>query len=267
MNLISANTFLYVAIALYGVAAVAVLIALIRKVERPPAFAFGLALIALVSHTIFIGTICSRTGHPPLTNLPEAATFIAWVVMVIQVVLLFRYRIQAASFFVYPLVLLLLTVAAVITDPLDPLPAEQSSKLFTVHILLASVGVAALLLALAFGFLYNIQERAIKDKKRGPFYDWIPNLKVCDLVSYRALAVGFAIYTGGILTGILWSHQQTSAPQTLGAKEIGAAVAWAFFALLLQNHISGSFRSRKTVVLAVLAFVSILVALFGIQTT
>ncbi len=267
MNLLTPNTFLYAAIALYGLAAVAVLVALVRKVERPPSFAFGLALIALVSHTIFIGTICSRTGHPPLTNLPEAMTFIAWVVMVVQVVLLFRYKIEAASFFVYPLVVLLLTVAAVITDPLTPLPPEDSSKLFIGHLLLTSVGVAALLLALAFALLYNMQERAIKAKRRGVFYDWIPSLKVCDLVSYRSLAIGFVIYTAGILTGILWSYQRRPEPTELGAKEVGAAIAWVFFALLLQNHMSGSFRTRKTVVLAALAFFSILVALFGIQTT
>lgn len=265
MNLLSPNTFLYVAIALYGIAAASVLVALVRKIERPPAFAFALALVALVSHTIFIGTICSRTGHPPLTNLPEAATFIAWVVMVVQAVLLFRYKIEAASFFVYPLVVLLLTVAAVITDPLTPLPDEDSSRLFVGHILLATVGVAALLLALAFALLYNMQDRAIKEKRRGVFYDWIPSLKVCDMVSYRALAIGFVIYTLGILTGILWSYQRVE-PSTPGAKEVGAAIAWVFFALLLQSHLSGSFRTRKTIVLAAGAFLSVLVAIFGIQT-
>jgi len=265
MNVFSPNTFLYTAIALYGVAAVAVLVALIRKVEQPPRFAFGLSLIALACHTIFIGTICSRTGHPPITNMPEAVTFIAWVVMVVQVVLLLRYKIEAASFFVYPLMLLLLTVAAVITDPLQPLPAEDSSRLFIGHILFSTVGVAALLLALAFAMLYNMQDRAIKEKRRGVFYDWIPSLKVCDLVSYRALAIGFAIYTLGILTGILWSYQRVE-KSTPGAKEIGSLVAWVFFALLLQSHRSGSFRTRKTIVLAIGAFVSILVAIFGIQT-
>lgn len=266
MNLFTPNTFLYAAIALYGVAAAAVLVALVRKAERPPSFAFGLALVALASHTIFIGTICSRTGHPPLTNLPEAVTFIAWVVMVVQAVLLFRYKIEAASFFVYPFVVMALTVAAVITDPLTPLPPEDSSRLFVGHILLATVGVAALLLALAFALLYNMQDRAIKEKRRGLFYDWIPSLKACDLVSYRALAIGFVIYTLGILTGILWSYRRVE-PSTPGAKEIGAAIAWLFFALLLQSHRTGSFRTRRTVVLAIGAFVSILVAIFGIQTT
>lgn len=265
MNLFSPNTYLYVAITLYGVAAAAVMIALIRKSERPPAFAFGLALIALVSHTIFIGTICSRTGHPPITNLPEAATFIAWVVMVVQAFLLFRYKVEATSFFVYPLVLLLLTVAAVITDPLSPLPPEDSSRLFIGHILLATVGVAALLLALAFAMLYNLQDRAIKQKRRGIFYDWIPSLKVCDMVSYRSLAIGFVIYTLGILTGILWSYQRPE-NATPGAKEVGAAIAWVFFALLLHSHRSGSFRTPRTIVLAMGAFLSILVAIFGIQT-
>lgn len=265
MNLFSANTYLYAAMALYGVAAATVLVALIRKAGRPPRFAFLLALVALVSHTIFIGTICSRTGHPPLMNLHEAVTFIAWVVMVVQVVLLFRYKIEAAGFFVYPLVIVLLTVAAVIADPLTPLAPEDQSKLFVGHILLATVGAGALFIALAFALLYYLQDRAIKEKRRGLFYDWVPSLKACDLVSYRALAIGFAIYTLGVLTGILWAFQRHPEPTTTGAKEIGAAIAWVFFALLLHSHVIGTFRTRKTVVLAVGAFLSILVAIFGIQ--
>jgi ABC-type uncharacterized transport system permease subunit len=265
MNLLTPNTFLYAAMALYGLAAATVLVALVRKAERPPAFAFALSLVALVSHTIFIGTICSRTGHPPLMNLHEAATFIAWVVMVVQVVLFLRYKIQAAGFFVYPMVVVLLTVAAVINDPLAPLAPEDSSKLFVGHILLSTVGVGALFVALAFAMLYNMQDRAIKEKRRGMFYDWMPSLRVCDTVSYRALAIGFVIYTLGILTGIIWSYQRLPRPATIGAKEFGAAAAWVFFALLLSSHLGGSFRSRKTVVLAVGAFVSVLVAIFGIR--
>ena len=238
---------------------------LLRKIEHPPVGAMGLAGIAWISHTIFIGTICVRTHHPPITNLPETATFIAWVIMAVEIGLFIRYKNQAAAFLVYPLVVMLLAVSAVVTEPFAAMPDEQRSRLFTAHIFLTSVGVAALLIALSFAALYMLQDRAIKEKRRGTIYDWIPSLKVCDTVSYRALVAGFTVYTAGIATGILWSNRTNNTVADLGAKEIGAAVAWVFFAAIMQAHIAGSFRSRRTAVFAILAFLSIVVALFGIQ--
>ena len=74
-------------------------------------------IAGFVAHTFWIGTICVRTHHPPLTNLPEAAAFIAWTVFRVELALFIRYRVHAASFFVYPLVLMLLTVSAVVSEP------------------------------------------------------------------------------------------------------------------------------------------------------
>lgn len=265
MTFITLNTTLYFAIALYGLGALIVLWALVRREGNPPRIAISLAGFALLSHTVFIGTICSTTGHPPVTNLAETVTFIAWVIMVGELVLLWRYKVQAAAFFVYPVVVLLLVIAAVVREPFSGVPPSRHSGIFIAHILLTTIGVAALLVALAFAMLYFIQERAIKRKRRGAFYDWIPSLRVCDLVSYRVLTSGFGIYTLGLLVGIFWSYELHEGMMTFGAKEIGALVAWVVFAALIQSHITDSFRTKRTVVLAIIAFASILVALFGIR--
>jgi len=265
MSFVTPNTALYFAILLYGAGTLVVLWALVRRIGHPPSLAIAFAGVALASHTFFIGTICSTTGHPPITNLAETVTFIAWVIMVVEIVLLWRYRVQAAAFFVYPVVVLLLVIAAVVREPFAPIPSDRQSQIFIIHILLTTIGLAALLIALAFAMLYYFQERAIKQKRRGAFYDWIPSLRVCDLVSYRALTSGFAIYTAGLLAGIYWSYRLHEGAMTLGAKEIGAVVAWVVFAALIQLHIADSFRSKRTVVLAIIAFASILVAIFGIR--
>src|SRR5437867_8882857 len=163
-----------------------------------------------VSHTVWIGTICMRTGHPPLTNLPEAASFVAWTVFLAELALFFRYRVHAAAFFVYPLVLMLLTISAVVHEPFAQMDPALRSGLFTAHVLLSTVGVAALLVGLAFSTLAFVQDRSLKSKQRGALWEWIPSLNVYRTLSYRTLAVGFSIYTLGILAGILWSYRTTA---------------------------------------------------------
>jgi len=261
----SPNTTLYLAIALYALATLGALGALVAKAPRLQRIALGFAIVGIVSHTIWIGTVCARTHHPPLTNLPEASSFIAWTILAIQLLLYFRFRVQAAAFFVYPLVLLLLLVTAIVQEPFAPMDPELRSNVFTAHLLFTSVGVAALLLGLAFMLLYRIQERSLKSKTRGALYEWIPSLKVCDVLSYRSLTIGFSIYTLGILAGIAWAYRTTAGLQTPGPKEIGALVAWVLFAVLLQSYVSGSYRTNRSLVVSAVAFVAIVVAILGIQ--
>ena len=218
-----------------------------------------------VSHTIWIGTICARTGHPPLTNLPEAASFVAWTVFLAELVLFIRYRVHAASFFVYPLVLMLLTISAVVREPFAQMDPSLRSGLFTTHVLLSTVGVAALLVGLAFSTLAFVQDRALKSKHRGALWEWIPSLNVCRTLSYRTLAVGFSIYTLGILAGILWSYRTTSELIDLRVKQIGGVVAWILFAILLQSYISGVYRGPRTAVISACAFVATVIAILGIH--
>src|ERR1700756_936204 len=108
------NLTLYLALALYAAGTLVALAALFLRDHRAQQLGLGFMIAGFVSHTVWIGTICVRTGHPPLTNLPEAAAFLSWTVFAVELGLFIRYRVHAASFFVYPLVLILLTVTAVV---------------------------------------------------------------------------------------------------------------------------------------------------------
>src|SRR5512132_3974169 len=96
---------LYVALFLYASGTLIALISLITRNKRPQLLGLLLMIGGFVAHTIWIGTICAKTGHPPITNLPETASFVAWTVFAVELGLYIRYRVYAASFFVYPLVL------------------------------------------------------------------------------------------------------------------------------------------------------------------
>ena len=260
----SPNVTLYLALGLYAAGTFVALVSLFTRVKFPQHVALGLMIGGFACHTVWIGSICVRTHHPPLTNLPETASFMAWTVFVVELVLFFRYRVHAASFFVYPLVLMLLTISAIVHESFALKP-EMQSRLFVTHILFSTIGVAALLIGLAFMFLAWMQDRALKAKRRGPLWEWIPSLNVCNTISYRALAIGFSIYTGGLLAGVLWSYRVNAGPLDFRTKQIGAVVAWVLFATLLQSYLSGVYRARRTILISAGAFVAIVVAMLGIH--
>jgi ABC-type uncharacterized transport system permease subunit len=259
------NATLYIALGFYAAATLVALVSLFARERRLQHTGLALMIAGWVSHTVWIGTVCTKTGHPPLTNLPEAISFVAWTVFLAELILFIRYRVAAAAFFVYPLVLMLLTVTAVVHEPFAQMDPALRSGLFTTHVLLSTVGVAALLIGLAFTLLAYLQDRSLKSKQRGKLWEWIPSLNVCRTLSYRMIAVGFAIYTLGLLTGILWSYRTTSELMDFRVKQIGGIVAWILFGVLLQSYISGAYRGRRTVVISACAFVAIVIAMLGIH--
>jgi ABC-type uncharacterized transport system permease subunit len=241
------NATLYLALGLYALGTLAAFAALFTRIARTQHVALGLMIAGFVAHTFWIGSICVRTHHPPITNLPEAASFLAWCIFAFELVILLRYRVHAASFFVYPLVLILLTISAVIREPFALMNPALRSGLFTTHVLLTTIGVAGLLIALSFIVLSQLQDRSLKLKTRGPLWEWIPSLNVCNVVTY------------------VWSYRTSAALMDLRVKQIGALVAWVLFAVLLQSYVSGGYRARRTLFISAGAFVAILIALLGIH--
>jgi ABC-type uncharacterized transport system permease subunit len=263
VTLASTDT-LYVALTLYGLGTLVALASLFTHYKRAQHAALIFMIGGFAAHTFWIGVICTRTGHPPLTNLPEAAAFLAWTIFAVELALYVRYRVHAAAFFVYPLVLILLTISAVIGERFTILDPKLRSTLFTTHILLSTVGIAGLMIGLAFTVLAYTQDRALRSKHRGPLWEWIPSLNVCRTVSYWSLAIGFSVYTIGLIAGVIWSYRTTAELMDLRVKQIGAVVAWLLFAALLQSYISGVFRGKRTMFISGAAFVAIVVALLGI---
>lgn len=262
---VSPNVTLYLALALYAIGTLVALASLFRRSTTLQRVGLVAMIAGWVSHTMWIGTICTITGHPPLTNLPEAASFVAWTVFAVELGLFIRYRVHAASFFVHPLVLILLTITAVVREPFARVTPETTSRIFTAHILFTTLGIAALFVGMAFMLLAIAQDRALRSKTRGRLWDWIPSLNICRLISYRALAIGFTIYTFGIIAGVAWSYQSELGLMEVRVKQVGAVVAWMLFAVLLQAAITGAFRARRTIFVSAGAFIATLVAILGIH--
>src|SRR5205085_12410343 len=113
----SPNLSLYLALALYACGTLVALASLFAREVKLQFAGLMLMISGWVLHTFWIGTICVRTHHSPLTNLPETAAFLSWTVFLVELILFIRYRVHAAAFFVYPLVLILLTISAVVSEP------------------------------------------------------------------------------------------------------------------------------------------------------
>src|SRR5260370_36222942 len=94
---ISPSAMLYLALALYAMGTLVALASLFTRALQLQHLGLGVVIAGFVSHTVWIGSICVRTGHPPLTNLLEAASFVASTVFTVQLALFVKYPVHAAA--------------------------------------------------------------------------------------------------------------------------------------------------------------------------
>ena len=200
-----------------------------------------------------IGIRCFRGQHP-LSSVAEAMAFTAWLLAAGFLAASVRYQLHAAGAFAVPAVLVLLMLARVV--PGDERGAPLGSPLGTVHIFLATLGVATFAMAAVLAVVYLLQERRLKRKRFDKLRTQSAPLDTLDRLAARCVSLGFPIFTLTIVTGAVWIAR-------LGLVRTGGAVrpeyvltiiAWAVLGVLLLGRATVGWSGRRAALLTLGGF-------------
>jgi ABC-type transport system involved in cytochrome c biogenesis permease subunit len=185
-------------------------------------------------HAVGFSLLHTLDPTPPLTNLPMALSFTAWIGTLTYLGLLLRFRLAGLVALVAPLAFMSVFVATTQLPhvALAETPAAAGS-LPHAHVLLASAGLALLGLAGMAGALFLLEHRRLKRKQSVARDGMWPSLEALDRVNAFTLGVGFPLLTLGVLTGGLWVQSLHGVPWTGSAHEVGSVVYWALYGLLV----------------------------------
>lgn len=107
---------------------------------------------------------------------------------------------------------------------------------------------------------------------RKPIGAWIqPAMKDLDPddldeISYRAIAIGFPIFTlGALITAMIWAHIAWGRFWGWDPKETWALITWLFYSAYLHFRLSTGWHGRKSSWLAVIGFVLVMFTLVGVN--
>jgi len=258
-------TFFYITISLYLLATFTTTAYLILHNDKILKIANKTILAGFVFHTLTIGSRWIEASRPPFANLHEVISLFSWMVVIIYLLLRFRYRLAVLGSFVAPFAVLLLITASFLPKEIIPLAPSLESYWLPIHVGLAFLGNAFFAMTFLSGIMYLIQERYLKSKKVGGLYFLLPSLDILDELSYKCLTYGFPLLTLAIITGAIWAEYVWGSYWTWEPRQTWSLITWFLYAALLHGRLTVGWRGRRAAVYSIIAFLILISSFITIK--
>jgi ABC-type transport system involved in cytochrome c biogenesis permease subunit len=249
------STLFTLAFVLYVCALLVYSVALFAAREKWLKVGFILAAAGFLSHTAALIARTVTSGHAPFTNMYESLSFLSWAIVLALIVFGRSSRVPRLGAI---LMLIVVGLVALASSPLMPkgatplVPALQSYWLW-LHVSVTLLGEAFFCIAFVSSLLY-LGADSVEKKER------------LDALSYRAVAVGFPLFTlGGLVFGMVWAYRAWGRYWSWDPKEVWSLITWFVFALYLHTRIVMGWKGKRSAIIAIVGFLAALFTYFGVN--
>jgi len=257
--------FFQAAVAAYVIAAAGYII-YIFKPERKilGQAALWASFVGFLCHGVYFMARWSESGRIPVTSFFEAANFLGMGLIFVFLMMEFRFKIAAIGAFMLPLVVILMSPVLIVSSEIKSMNPVLKSGWLGIHTSFAVLGDAAFGFACIISVMYLIQERQLKAKRLGAIFHRLPSLDIMDTMSYKALTLGWPLFTLGMITGSIWANSAWGTYWSWDPKETWSLIIWVIYLALLHLRTIG-WRGRKMAFLTIAGFIFVLVSFFVVS--
>lgn len=123
--------------------------------------------------------------------------------------------------------------------------------------------------ALLFGTLLYVLIRLIARKSISALLQPLvkkANSQLMDEIGYRAVLIGFPVFTlGALISAMIWAQEAWSRFWGWDPKEVWALITWLFYAAFMHLRLSRGWHGEKSAWLAVIGFIIIMFNLIAVN--
>jgi ABC-type transport system involved in cytochrome c biogenesis permease subunit len=219
-------------------------------------------ILALAGFGMQVAGFAARvliSGRPPVTNMYESVLWVAFGTVLFALIFEAIYRSRVLLMAACPVAIVSLILAdsqpASLDRSIHPLvPVLRDNFWLTTHVLTITLSYAAFALALALGHI--ILWSVIRGRN---FYPALANYL------YRVLQVGVLLLAVGTILGGVWANYSWGRFWDWDPKEVWALVTLLAYLFVLHGRIAGKWAGFGMAVGAVLCFLSVLMAWYGVN--
>lgn len=209
----------------------------------------------------------TQGGWLPLEDNFEAFLWLAILLALFVMYVQRRKPLGGLEWFVMPLVIVLLTAAAVLGGAK---PQQYVDTTWSwVHRATSYVGALGFAIAGAGGALYILASQRLRHKTI-PHGPPLASLERLEKITFASVTIGFALLTIGLVTGIVriakGGGQTALGPHPYASPKVLLTFAvWLVYAIVLHSPINPSFRGRKVAVLSIIGCVLMIGTLVAVN--
>ena len=227
------------------------------KHDRFARYAGVLAVAGFAAQSArLIGMIALRES--PFATAYEAIVLVAWANVLLDLIVLVRYRLHAVGALAMPLSLLCLFVAASVARR-DFEATALLSPWLKIHIAAIILSMAAFALAFCCAVFYLTQNKLLKSKNLQGMFRRLPPLELADHLGRQLVALGFPLLTLGILTGLVGVRLGLLHSVMSPLKTAAALLTWAVYGSYLVACRSVQWHGRRIQYILILGALAVAV--------
>ncbi len=231
----------------------------------------SLLIIGLIIHSVglvlrWLETHQTGFGYVPLSNMYESLIFFSWTIILIYLILEFKYQQKIIGVFVTPFAFLAIALTSIvpgINAKITPLMPALQSNWLTIHVTTCFFGYASFAVSFGVSILYLIRDR--KNSQNEGSSKWLPSTTVLDEINYKSIVIGFPMLTLGIVTGAAWANYAWGSYWSWDPKETWSLITWFVYAAFLHARFTRDWRGRKAAILSIAGFTAVLFTYFGVN--
>lgn len=211
--------------------------------------------LTLMLHTTYIILRTIAFDHPPITNVFEIFTLLAFAISLAYFIIEIATDIKGTGVFILSLSLVFQLISSIFIVDLIEVRDVLRSNLLGIHVFSALLGYAGITISAVYGFLYLLLYDDIKKNKYGLIFERLPNLEILEKLSFYAAIFGFLTLTIAMGIGIIWLPRAFPDFSFTDTKLIATALIWILYGAGIGFKIFGKWQGKKVVVLSVIGFI------------
>lgn len=260
--------FFSVALVAYSAALFAYLVSLLFRRSRITPAGTGLLALGCVAQTVGLVLRGLHVGMLAVTNTYETLVFYSWVIVLaflFVTLVIWRHTLPVASVGQVTagisVAMIALASSPLFSSDPRPLVAVLRSHWLTLHVCCAILGEGFFAVAAASSgiLLWFSQSKRMRRASQA-------TLELLDSLSYKAIALGFPLFTlGGLFFGAIWAKHAWGRYWGWDPKETFTFVTWLVYVVYLHLRVGLGWRGRRVAWVAVLGFALALFTFAGVN--
>ena len=268
---LSSQTFFNMSMGIYLLCFLGYLIFTASRNRTLGTLSTSLLIIGLLIHSgglvvRWLETHQTGYGYVPLSNMYESLIFFSWTIVLIYLILEFKYQQKIIGVFITPFAFLAIALTSIVPGidaKITPLMPALQSNWLTIHVTTCFFGYAAFAVSFGVSILYLIRDREGSPKEEGA--KWLPSTLVLDEINYKSIVIGFPMLSLGIITGAAWANYAWGSYWSWDPKETWSLITSFVYAAFLHARFTRDWRGRKAAILSIVGFAAVLFTYFGVN--